>query len=941
MNAWAPESEPAVSPGGVGHLVAGDSPQPYPASSLPPSATPEAAEAVVYATEIGDLFFSLLLDIVRERQPLLEPALRGDDAEPPEALRPSAIQIVGIWLQLLSIAEQAAAMRRRRQIEIDRGIDALSGTLTRAVRCAVEAGVTADGIRGLLSRLRIRPVLTAHPTEAKRRTVLEKHRRIYRYVAELESARWTPRERQGLVEGLRNEIELLWMTGELRLEKPSVPQEVAWGLHFFGDTLFDTVPALHERLDQTLAQYYPGESFEVPAFFSFGSWIGGDRDDNPFVTSQVTRGAVMEGRLASLRRYQLRLAEVGRMLSVSERGLELTPTFREALSRALANAPNGAMIVARHPGEVFRQYVACMQAKLDRALSMGPSERHPPEPATYNGADELIADLKLFEQEIQRMIGHRLANATVRPLRREVEIFRFSTARLDLRENSAKITEALVELWRIRVGGDPPPAADSPEWKAWLLAELGRRRHDAPPLESLPAAAAETIGLFKLVSELRATVDREAFGSFIVAMTHSAADILGAYLLAKEGGLFSDGGSGDRCELPIVPLFETIADLRQAPQIVQELLTVPVVRRSVWEQRGVLEVMIGYSDPNRDGGFFAANWELYKAQRKLARLGRECGVPISFFHGRGGSVSRGGAPTARAIAAQPASSIDGRLRITEQGEVVSFKYANRGTAAYQIELLASSVLEHSVKSEQEAALEPKVEFDDAMEALSGASMAAYRKLTYHPDLLSYYLTASPFEALSRLNLGSRPSHRAGAATLSTIRAIPWVFGWSQNRHFIPGWYGVGSGFEAFFEIRRERGEALVRRMFAEYRVFRLIVDEVEKTLAMVDLNIAREFASLVSDNGVRDGICGMIEEEYHRTVAMVLRVSGGTVLAERFPRFLRRVARRATTLRQVSRYEIALLRRYREAPSDREREAALQQLLLSINCVSAGLGSTG
>jgi phosphoenolpyruvate carboxylase len=940
MNARAPEREPAVSPGGVSHRP-DESLQPYPASSLPASATPEAADAVVYATEIADLFFSLLLDIVRERQPQLELALRGEDLEAPEALRPEAIQILSIWLQLLSIAEQAAAMRRRRQIEIDRGPDALSGTFSRAIRCAVDAGMTADGVRALLGRLRIRPVLTAHPTEAKRRTVLEKHRRIYRHVAELESTRWTPRERQGLIESLRNEIELLWMTGELRLEKPSVPQEVAWGLHFFGDTLFDAVPGLHERLDQAVGRYYPGEVFEVPPFFSFGSWIGGDRDDNPFVTSQVTRGAAVEGRLASLRRYQQRLAEVARMLSVSERGLDVTPTFRLALTRALASAPGGAMIAARHPGEVFRQYVACMQEKLDLALALDPAERRLSDPAAYHSADHLLADLKVLEQTLQQVLGRRLANASVRPLRREVEIFRFCTAPLDLRENSSKITEALVELWRIRVGGDRPPAPDSPEWKAWLLAELGRRGYDAVPSDRLPAAAGETIGLFRLACELRSTIDREAIGSFIIAMTHSAADVLGAYLLAKEGGLFSDAGGGDRCVLPIVPLFETIADLRRAPQTIQELLSVPVVRRSVWEQRGVLEVMIGYSDPNRDGGYFTANWELYKAQLKLGRLGRESGVAISFFHGRGGSVCRGGAPTGRAIAAQPAGSIDGRLRITEQGEVVSFKYANRGTAAYQIELLASSVLEHSVKSEREKALQPHVEFDDAMEALSGASMAAYRKLTDHPDLPAYFATASPLEALSRLNLGSRPNHRGGAATPGTIRAIPWVFAWSQNRHFIPGWYGVGSGFEAFFDIRRAGGEALVRRMFADCRVFRLVIDEVEKTLATVDLTIAREFAGLVADDGMRERIFGMIEDEYHRTVAMVLRVSGGTALAARFPRFLRRLARRATTLRQVGRYEVALLRRSREASSEAEREAALQQLLLSINCVSAGLGATG
>ncbi|HEU4647766.1 MAG TPA: phosphoenolpyruvate carboxylase, partial [Gemmatimonadales bacterium] len=382
-------------------------------------------------------------------------------------------------------------------------------------------------------------------------------------------------------------------------------------------------------------------------------------------------------------------------------------------------------------------------------------------------------------------------------------------------------------------------------------------------------------------------------------------------------------------------------DLRRAPAIMRELLQVPVVRRSLREQGGVQEVMIGYSDSNKDGGFFAANWELYKAQLKLTRLGEELGVPIAFFHGRGGSVSRGGAPTGRAIAAQPAGSINGRLRITEQGEVVSFKYANRGTAAYQIELLASAVLEHSIKSGREQALMPVGEFDEAMEAIAGASMAAYRQLVDHPMLLPYYAVASPLEEISLLNLGSRPARRFGARTLADLRAIPWVFAWTQNRHFVPGWYGIGAGIETFLDVRGARGEALLQRMFNDSRLFRLILDEVEKTLAQVDLNMARAFAGLHPEAEVRDTIFGMVEEEYRRSVAAVLRVSGGRALAERFPRFLRKLARRMPTINQATRLQIELLARYRAAESDEERSETLQQLLLSINCVAAGFGATG
>lgn len=916
--------------------------QPYLVTALPASADPLAESAAAYATEVADLLYTELLDVVGRRAPGVDRVLSGDiDACPPE-LQTRMLQALGIWLQLLSIAEQNAAMRRRRQIEAHRGYEALRGTFVHVLGEAVAAGVPVRELRALLETLRVRPVLTAHPTEAKRVTVLEKHRHIYRLLVDLESPRWTPRERAGLVQAIRNEIELLWMTGELRLEKPTVEQEVHWVLHFFNETLFEALPVLHEKLDRALAQFYPGEMFRVAPFVQFGCWVGGDRDGNPFVTNEVTRWALCEYRLAALRRYRQRLGELVRRLSMSERLVPVPPDFLRTLEAMLAASGDGAAIAARNPGEVFRQYLSCVVRRLDQSLAAAEGHEREPRSGGYATADELLADLRRLEQAVEQATGSEIA-APVRSVRREVELFRFSTVRLDLRENTAKLNQTLTELWRLRSpeGDADPPAPDSEAWTRWIKSELARPRYEELRLAVLPPDAAETVGMFRLVAELRDRMDREAFGSFILSMTHSVSDVLGAYLLAKEGGLFPDTLSVERCVLPIVPLFETIDDLRRAPAIMRELLDVPVVRRSLREQGGVQEVMIGYSDSNKDGGFFAANWELYKAQVKLTRLGAELGVPIAFFHGRGGSVSRGGAPTGRAIAAQPAGSINGRLRLTEQGEVVSFKYANRGTAAYQVELLASSVVEHSLKSQRETALIPVGEFDEAMEAIAGASMAAYRRLIDHPMLLPYLQVASPLEEISLLNLGSRPARRFGARTLGDLRAIPWVFAWTQNRHFVPGWYGIGSGLEAFLDVRGPRGEALLRRMFRDSRLFRLIVDEVEKTLAQVNLEIARQFAELHPDPDVRSAVFGMVEEELERTSSLILRVSEGRTLAERFPRFLRKLARRMPAIDQAGRVQIELLARYRAAASDDERADALQQLLLSINCVAAGFGATG
>ena len=917
---------------------------PFAPADLPASADPLAASAAQYATEVAEDLFSMLVEVVKVRHPALEAVLQGGPMDPawtPEQLE-TCLRAQNIWFQLLAIAEQNAGMRRRRQTETERGPEQVRGTLAQVIHdVTVKELVGPDEVRRLLRELKIRPTITAHPTEAKRVTVLEKHRRIYRRLVDLESPRWTPRERTQITDSLRNDIELLWMTGELRLEKPTVPQEVYWGLHFFSETLFEATTETLEKLERLLQQRWPGETWVIPPFFQFGSWIGGDRDGNPFVTNDVTRRTLHENRLASLYRYRQRLAELLKTLSITERALDVPAEFRAALTHALGESGDGPGILSRNPGEVFRQYLACMSRRLDGTIHHAEANRTAPTAEGYTTADELLADLRTIEQGLASGGHTNLATAFVRPVRREVETFRFSTVRLDLRENAARVTTALVALWRHATGGTEAPASASREWKEWLLAELARPRREERPLDQWPEEVRETIGMFRVVREMRAELDREAFGSFVLSMTREVSDVLGVYLLAKEAGLFADAAGVESCTLPIVPLFETIEDLHRAPAIMRELLGTAVVRRTVRALGGTQEVMIGYSDSNKDGGFLSSNWELSKAQARLTRLGEELGVPISFFHGRGGSVSRGGAPLGRAIAAQPAGSIRGRMRVTEQGEVVSLKYANRGTAQYQVEMLAAGILEHSLRSEKEAALVPTSEYDEALEALSGAAQAAYRRFAEHPELINYFTAASPLEELTKLNIGSRPARRTGARSLADLRAIPWVFAWSQNRHFITGWYGVGSGLSTFTQVRGERGVKLLRRMYEESRLFRLVLDEVEKTLSYVDLDIARQYANLFPDAPVRSEIFGMVESEYHRTVAAVLELTGGTELAERFPRFRRRLARRMATINQVSRQQVELLARFRAAGDETEKQQYLAALLLSINCISGGFGATG
>jgi phosphoenolpyruvate carboxylase len=909
------------------------------------TAPAQRADAASHSTEPpatfsrSALLFDLLVAVVQRYEPQVAAVLREErtTADMPAVLLARTLQAQGIWFQLLAIAEQNRDMRNRREVERERGYEKLRGTFAGVFASAAAAGITGAQIREALSGLRVRPVITAHPTEAKRVTVLERHRRIYLRLLDLESPRWTDRERQELIRAMGDEIELLWLTGELKLAKPTVAQEVAWGLYFFNENLFDVVPQLFAKVESAFAKQFPDEPFDVPLFFQFGSWIGGDRDGNPYVTSEVTRRTLWETRLASLRRYRIRLLDLVRNLSIEDHALTIPDAFRNAVAEAIQATPDGEALAARNRGEIFRQFLGCMLARIDVTINYAEREEPAPEGAGYLNADRLMDDIDLMRAALAAGGAQRLSDALLLPLRREVGVFRFSTVRLDVRESSMRVNQTLAAMFRARNDGADPPPPESVQWKHWLLSELGTPRSAPHRYESLPPDAAETLATFRTIARMREEIDREAFGALILSMTRSAADILGVYLMAKEGGLFSDAAAVERCTLPIVPLLETIPDLRRAAAILKELLAVPLVQRSLHVQRRIQEVMIGYSDSNKDGGYLTAHWELAKAQSSLTRLGREHGVTIAFFHGRGGSVSRGGAPTGRAIAASPAGSIRGQFRVTEQGEVVSFKYANRGTAAYQIELLGASVVEHALISEREAALIPVHEFHEAMEALSGTAWSAYRKLMELPTMLAYLQDSSPLEELSLLNIGSRPARRSQAKTLADLRAIPWVFAWTQNRHMLSGWFGVGSGIKAFLDVRKERGLELLKRMFREARLFRLILDDVERTLLQVDLSIAAEYAGLVEDAAVREPIFARIAEEYQLTCEMIVRISGDSAIAERFPQFRRRLARRLKTINEVSREQVQLLRAHRAESSEEVRTA----LLMSINCAAAGLGATG
>ncbi|NNC68115.1 MAG: phosphoenolpyruvate carboxylase [Gammaproteobacteria bacterium] len=900
--------------------------------------------AASYEDELVELMYQQLLSVIRARQPDIETYFDGkkDIRDCPATKILYVLQTYGIWFQLLSIAEQNAMVQQRRQIEKEYHRDRVPGTFAYAFSSAAQKGISPDEIQKLLDNSFICSVITAHPTEAKRVTVLEVHRRIYVSLKQLELERWTPRERDDLINELRNEIDLLWLTGEIRLVKPTVEQEVAWGLHFFVESLFDGVKDLYTELDRALEQAYPHYEFNVPPIFRFGSWIGGDRDGNPNVTHKVTAAAIQTNAAACLKRYRQDLFKLGSKLSIANHSVNVSENFTKVLQEKLAMLGETETYSKRNPGEVFRQYLRYMLTRIDATLQNLSDPRK--SKIAYHRADDLSSDLSFLEQGLSDAKCSNLSDANVRPLRHMVDTFGFRTVSLDIRENTTVTNSVLAEIWqalhqktRLDV-----PGFKSKKWNKWIVDQLMQPLRVIPRFDNLSTQAQSTLKMLEQVKYFQNMLDSKAYGVCVLSMTQTATDVLGVYLLAKYVGMFTDSDGLEACRILIVPLLETIDDLENGPSVLEELLEHAFVRRTIRKFGGTQEVMVGYSDSNKDGGFLTSNWIISKAQSEIHAAGKKHKVPISFFHGRGGSVSRGGAPSGRAIDAQPVGTINGRMRVTEQGEVVSYKYANRGFAEEQMEILASSVLAHSLMSGKDPAYQTNAELDEVLEALSGTAYVTYRKLIEHPGLVDFYQQASPVEELSHMKIGSRPARRFGAATLADLRAIPWVFAWTQNRLLVPGWYGVGSSLEQIIKIRGELGTGLLSKMYEKHPLFRLILDGAEKTLLLVDMEVAEKYSELVKNEEHQTQIFSEIKREYDLSTKMILNITGEDQLCDRFPNYKRHFYRRVESLNHVGNEQVELVKNFRNASKEHHNiEDVLVPLLLSINCVAAGIGSTG
>lgn len=862
-----------------------------------------------YAEALRQELRGLWLRVITRRAPEVVDAIAepGQSGFPHGAEPGPFLQAVNIWFQLLKIIEEITVIRTQRGIESRHGLQAVPGSF--AALLASRPDISAEKFFDVTRTFCVSPTLTAHPTEAKRVTVLEIHRRIYRGLVDPESNRWTPRERRRQLRRLENEIDLLWLTGELRLERPSLTDEIEWGLQFFRDSLFAAVPQLFDQFNDAVQARYDSPAPVTPCL-RFHSWIGGDRDGNPSVTAEMTRYALARGRATALEDYSNLLCRAAQVLSISNRIQALPASHHAALARIVQSASDPLGLETRNPNEMVRQAVSAVADQL--------------EGDGYPHLHSFLDDLSAIDSALCALGADDLARETIRQIHWRASVFGFRTTTLDIRQNSTVTTDVLTEIW-----GETAPEFGTANWSQRLRADLAQGVLPEIAWDTLSEQARELRDLFDVMLTVGGSADPDAIGPFILSMTRSSDDILAVFLLARMSrpDLAEPG-------LRVVPLFETIEDLRAAPAILRDLLALPRIRRALRTGSDHIEIMLGYSDSNKDGGFLCSTWELEKAQRRIARVLHDEGFKPLFFHGRGGSASRGGAPTARAIAAQPAGTVQGQLRLTEQGEVVSSKYANRGTALSQLELLTSSVLSHSLN---ESAPIPDPDSEDAFEALSGMSQTAYVTLLHSRGFLDYFTQASPVEELAQLRIGSRPARRFGAGSLKDLRAIPWVFAWSQNRHMITGWYGFGTAVSSFRRIRGDDGDRMLRNMFATMPLFRLAVDEVEKALFLSDMDISARYATLVKDEAVREEIFGNIRGEYDRSVAAVRFITETDHIAERFPNLTRRFARVRPDLDPIQHLQVDVLRK------TRSKDTALLSvpLLQTMNCIAAGLGWTG
>jgi phosphoenolpyruvate carboxylase len=831
-----------------------------------------------------------------------------------------------IFFQLVNIAEEMQRVRRIR--DYDRDPARLQDmSLRKLLHDLKRRGLGAEEVRNLLSRLEVEPVLTAHPTEAKRRTVLDHLLRIDTALTELNRSERTFLERDGMIEDIKRSLEILWQTSEVRQRKMNVMDEVEQTIFYFKRTILRLVPAVHEKLRQEFGQVFPGQTLVQPPSVRFGSWVGADRDGNPFVTCDITRRTIAEQRKLMFTTYLAEVEELIRRFSQSTVRIGVSDEILESIAADCEKLPDLAREMKRYESkEMYRKKFSLVHKKLENAFSG--------EGYGYAAAEEFVEDLEVVARSLNAHRGRYAALGNLRRLIDQVRAFGFHMAKLDFRDHSLKIRAAVREI----VGHDP----DEDELVRLILTE---------DTQKIPKdLSADAADIMEQLSTIRALSEKPTAGmvdNYLISMSEKVSDLLSLFLLCKLAGLIEVENYQVRASrIGIVPLFETIDSLADSPAIMDRLFMIPIYQSYLASRGNIQEVMLGYSDSNKDGGYLTANWKLYIAQKKLAETADRHKIGMRFFHGKGGTVDRGGGASHRAILAQPFAAFGGRIKITEQGEVVSQKYANTTIAGRNIEQLITAVAwTHFAAKSRETTPQTR-QWEEKMAYLSGLSHQFYRGLIFETEgFLDFYYQATPIHVIEMTKIGSRPAKRRASRRIEDLRAIPWVFSWVQSRYIVSSWYGVGTALEQFIKERKGAGLNELKEMYAEWPFFRSLIDNVQISLAKADLYIAGLYSHLVQDAKLRDEIHKRLQSEHRLSVEKVVQVTGQRKLLDRLQVLRESIQRRNPYVDPLNFLQLRYLAKLREPSYDKLDDKAKNDigeiLLLTTNGISFGMKSTG
>ena len=877
------------------------------------------------------------------------------------------IRAFTVYFHLVNTAEQYHRIRRLRLQETSDNNRPQRGSLAALIDFFKRNNLAAEQMQGLLDRLSIDLVFTAHPTEATRRSLITKSRHIAELLEVHDRAElMTPREHQYWQRELDGTIDLLWRTDAIRHVRPQPADEIKMGIYYLDEILYDALPDLYSEFEELLHEAYP--DLRVPPFLRLGSWIGGDQDGNPFVGPDTMLTALHLQRGYVIGHYRTVIESLAKEYSQSINHTHVTPELQHSLARDAALLPDYVQELGPQTAlEPYRTRLSLIWKRLEATLSSPPpastlawspttsarTEKQEQAPhVIYQDAEELLTDLRLVHSSLLADGEHELAQGPLSTLIRQVEVFGFYFAALDVRQHSERHATAIAELLRVTgLRTDDYTKLTELERLAILEHLLRDPRILTRPGLELSKETRHILDTFQAIRLARDTFGHKAITCYIISMSHTLSDLLEVQFFCKEVGI---------SDLPIVPLFETIDDLRDCTTILEQAFTHPDYRVYLEHCQCEQQVMLGYSDSSKDGGILTSSWELYQTQRRLAVLGQSQGIAITIFHGRGGAIGRGGGPIYEAILAQPPNTVNGRLRITEQGEMLSFKYGLHEIAKRNMELVIAGVVQSSIPDERiienQVHPSPTDEWVAALDELSASAHRRYRTLIYEdPDFLTFFEQATPIREIGWLNIGSRPARRTVGRAIEELRAIPWVFSWMQSRYVLPSWYGVGGALEEYTAEHPERLE-LLRAMYNQWPFWHAFLDNLQMTLSKADMHIAQNYATLVEDEAIRKRISREIGQEYERTRRLVVSIVGGQDLLDNSPVLQESIRRRNPYVDPLSYFQVVLLRRLRElggplmldnqaqqeaSPIERERARLTYAVLLTINGIAAGVRNTG